>query len=76
MSTDIIFSENGSNDFDRTNFEVGIKNSFSDFAYYLKTRDRSKFKPLENSLREWKIMAEEIKNNKESGSYGTEYTGD
>jgi hypothetical protein len=76
MSTGIVFSDSGKNDFDKTGFEVGIKSSFSDFAYYLKTADRSKFKPFKNSLKEWKALAEEVKIEKESGYYGLEYSGD
>jgi hypothetical protein len=75
MSTGIVFSENESNDFNRSDFEVGIEKSFSDFAYYLKTGDRSKFKPFSGSLKEWKELAAEVEREQESIGYGTEHTG-
>jgi hypothetical protein len=75
MSTGIVFSENESNDFNRSDFEVGIEKSFSDFAYYLKTRDRSKFKPFSSSLKEWKKMASEVEREEENRRNGTEHTG-
>jgi hypothetical protein len=56
----IVYPKEISEDFDREAFESGLSKSFSDFAYYLKTGDRSRFKPFKESIKEWKELADNV----------------
>jgi hypothetical protein len=61
MDSGIIYSSNESKDFDKKEFEAGFSKSMSDFAYYLKTGDKSKFKPMHESISEWKRLADDVR---------------
>ncbi|MDR0975296.1 MAG: hypothetical protein LBL80_06345 [Ruminococcus sp.] len=61
MDNGIVYSGNESKDFDKKQFEAGFSKSMSDFAHFLKTGDRSKFKPMGESLSEWKRLADEVR---------------
>ncbi|MDR0903133.1 MAG: hypothetical protein LBM59_00690 [Ruminococcus sp.] len=61
MDEGIIFSGNESKDFDKKQFDTGFNKSISDFSHYLKTGDKSKFKPMHESLSIWKRLADDVR---------------
>jgi hypothetical protein len=76
MSDGIVYPKQDNPDFDKEMFEAGLRSSFSDFAFFLNTGDKSKFRPFKKALGEWKTLADEVKRETAGGNYGSEHPRD